>query len=721
MIFLMCFVMCVGALVMFASPFLAFHVATGQLVEGLVSTISGWFSGLASVAIGYVTSQLGTAYAQQAEVAQAEGTLKSALTQAAFGRQAAYASAEGQKLASGYTAQAGLESSHITAGANLQAAQINADASRSAAYLSAAGQLENSLYGIGANQLGTVGNAAIFAYKDLSNLSLAERQEVMRQGIEYWAAQGDANAKFWQEAIRQRPEILDWGAQNFGQGIRSIPFLNSLFGIVANPEDLHRSLNSMAGFANDPNKSMVLPGDGGNLFPRADGRLVELPKEMLETPFGKTLQESLGKGYGLPPLPPSFVQPKLDALPLPGSVAGQLPLPGLGDVGGLSKEQQRAFGNMTQLFRREPNFLPTMTAMAQSRGINPDQLLNLMALETAGTFNRAIHNGKGYVGLIQFGDAARQDVGLPRDWQSAQGYLNRISATQQLPYVFSYLDQKAKTFSTPFDTQAKLYAAVGAGGVAKFDAAVMFRDGGFQTGDFYGTRKISNAGFDSNPSWNVNKDGVIQQWEFGASAYNALGAGQKFSVLSGIGRTTQNYGAQVSSFGGNLNNSPTIKNNPSGITTYQAPVVPDGQNYLNQLNKMNYIGAKTAAPQMANELALRSNLAIAKGKFEMSSQATREFYTGSQNAVKQSLRLRRTLLAMWRISPNKERMPLTSDKQKARTPFITGKIKRRNSGITDKRKARKEHSPDKIKPAKPHTRRKQNPPICSSPVSEKQH
>ena len=635
--------MCVGALVMFASPFLAFRVATGQLVEGLVSTISGWFSGLASVAIGYVTSQLGTAYAQQAEVVQAEGALKSALTQATFGRQAAYASAEGQKLASNLTAQAGLESSYIAAGANLQAAQINADASRSAAYLGAGGQLESSLYGIGANQLGTVGGAAISAYKDLSNLSLAERQEVMRQGIEYWAAQGDANAKFWQEAIRLQPEILDSGAQNFGQGVRSIPFLGSLFGIVASPEDVHRSLNSMAGFAADPNKSMILPGDGGNLFPRADGRLIELPKEVLDTPFGKTLQESLGKGFGLPPLPPNFVQPKLDALPLPGSVAGQLPPSDLGNIGGLTREQQRAFGNMSQLFRREPNFLPSLTKMAQSRGINPDHLLNLMALETAGTFNRAIHNGKGYVGLIQFGEAARQDVGLPRDYQSAQGLLSRISATQQLPYVFSYLDQKAKTFGTPLDTQAKLYAAVGAGGIAKSDQTVMFRDGGFRAGDFNGTRKISNAGFNSNPAWNVNKDGVIQQWEFGASAYKALGAGQKFSVLSGVGRTTQDYGASVKSTGKNLNNSGAVKNNSSGITTYQPPVIPDGQNYLNQLNKMNYIGAKTAAPQMANEIALRSNLAIAKGKLDRSSQTTHEFYTGSRNTVEQSFQAQTNL------------------------------------------------------------------------------
>ena len=51
---------------------------------------------------------------------------------------------------------------------------------------------------------------------------------------------------------------------------------------------------------------------------------------------------------------------------------------------------------------------------------------------------------------------------------------------------------------------------------------------------------------------------------------------------------------------------------------------------------MDHITGKTVAPQMANELGLRSNLAIAKGRFEMSSQATRDFYAGSRNTVEQS-------------------------------------------------------------------------------------
>jgi tape measure domain-containing protein len=197
---------------------------------------------------------------------------------------------------------------------------------------------------------------------------------------------------------------------------------------------------------------------------------------------------------------------------------------------GLSKGQAKVYANLKKLMSMESDFLPTLIAESKKRGINPNDLVNLMAVETAGSFNKSIRNPFGYVGLIQFGAGARRDVGLPTDTGEAQKYLSSISATEQLQYVFRYLDGYMKRFGA-LDSAAKLYASVGAGEVLPDDSMVIRRGR-------RGTRRFAR-----NQAWNVNGDDVIQQWELGASAQRKLGAGQKFDVVAltnGRGATPQN-------------------------------------------------------------------------------------------------------------------------------------------------------------------------------------
>jgi soluble lytic murein transglycosylase-like protein len=97
----------------------------------------------------------------------------------------------------------------------------------------------------------------------------------------------------------------------------------------------------------------------------------------------------------------------------------------------------RARANLEALINREPDFLPKLTGMAQARGIDPNHLLNVMALETAQTFNPVITNPLGYTGLIQIGKAAAKDLG------TTTGAIRQMSATEQLDFVFKYLDQHA--------------------------------------------------------------------------------------------------------------------------------------------------------------------------------------------------------------------------------------------------------------------------------------
>ena len=188
---------------------------------------------------------------------------------------------------------------------------------------------------------------------------------------------------------------------------------------------------------------------------------------------------------------------------------------------GLNKGQAAVFENMQKLFAREPDFLPMLIQGAQARGMNPDHLLNVMAIESG--FIKNNQNRFGYTGLIQLGDKERREAGMPQEtWgvkgrSAAKSYLGQISAAQQLDYVFRWLDSRAK--GQRLDTQAKLYATVGAGSYTGNDATVRWRRG-------------SNE-YKNNPLWDVNHDGRIQNWEFGPAAMSKLGAGANFSVNDG--------------------------------------------------------------------------------------------------------------------------------------------------------------------------------------------
>lgn len=183
--------------------------------------------------------------------------------------------------------------------------------------------------------------------------------------------------------------------------------------------------------------------------------------------------------------------------------------------GGLTGSQKRSVKGLAGLNKREPEFMKKLIAGAQKRGINPDHLLNTIATETAGTFSPSITNPYGYTGLIQFGTAAAKDLG------TTTKDLRAMTATKQLDYVFKYLDMRMRQFGA-MDSQAKVYAAVGAGNYSKDDQAVKFKGG----------TKAYNL---NKAVWDWNKDGQIQQWEFGPAAVARMGAGEKFSFGGGVG------------------------------------------------------------------------------------------------------------------------------------------------------------------------------------------
>ena len=174
---------------------------------------------------------------------------------------------------------------------------------------------------------------------------------------------------------------------------------------------------------------------------------------------------------------------------------------------GLNKRQAGNYAQLKDLSQREPEFVKKMVAGSVQRGINPDHLANLLAMESSFNPHADNPNSSAY-GLIQWMESTRKQFGLTQ-----QG-LSRMNATQQLDQVFRYFDQPH--LRGKLGTQAALYSAVGAGQASSDDNAVRFRRG--------------SKGYEANKVWDVNKDGVIRQGEFGQVAHRALGAGEKFSI-----------------------------------------------------------------------------------------------------------------------------------------------------------------------------------------------
>jgi tape measure domain-containing protein len=200
---------------------------------------------------------------------------------------------------------------------------------------------------------------------------------------------------------------------------------------------------------------------------------------------------------------------------------------------GLTSNQDRIYEAMKKLFEREPDFLAKLIREATKRGIDPDQLLNVMAVETAGTFNPKARNPTSDAsGLIQFLPSTAQGLG------TTTAAIRSMSGVEQLDYVFKYLDKMIRQFG-PLDTQSRLYASIGAGSVSDDDNAVKFRRG--------------SEAYRKNKGWDVNHDGLIQQWEFGQVAQNALGAGVKFTVNGNpVGNTNPVPVTLVPQAGGDL-------------------------------------------------------------------------------------------------------------------------------------------------------------------------
>ena len=95
-------------------------------------------------------------------------------------------------------------------------------------------------------------------------------------------------------------------------------------------------------------------------------------------------------------------------------------------------------------------FKSKVISISEKLNVSPDDLMAVMAFES--TLDPNIQNSSGFVGLIQFGEMAAQEVGTTRE------ELLNMTAVEQMDYVYKFLSEKLKNIENP--TLSDLYMAV---------------------------------------------------------------------------------------------------------------------------------------------------------------------------------------------------------------------------------------------------------------------
>ena len=104
----------------------------------------------------------------------------------------------------------------------------------------------------------------------------------------------------------------------------------------------------------------------------------------------------------------------------------------------------------SQVKQNKP-FINKVKQVAANLDIKPEHLMGIMEIESAYTFSPAVKNDLGYVGLIQFGDAAAHDLG------TTTCALAKMTDVEQMDWVEKYFRMwKLKPKSPP----SSLYTAV---------------------------------------------------------------------------------------------------------------------------------------------------------------------------------------------------------------------------------------------------------------------
>lgn len=118
-------------------------------------------------------------------------------------------------------------------------------------------------------------------------------------------------------------------------------------------------------------------------------------------------------------------------------------------------QTQKTSNHGYSILAKDTRFASALNSLARKHNVEPQWLADMIAVETANTFDPAIPNNQGYFGLIQFGPGARADLGVSVE------QLTRMTRLQQLTLVDKYLDlQKRYAGVDKFRNVEELAAAI---------------------------------------------------------------------------------------------------------------------------------------------------------------------------------------------------------------------------------------------------------------------
>jgi len=153
-------------------------------------------------------------------------------------------------------------------------------------------------------------------------------------------------------------------------------------------------------------------------------------------------------------------------------------------------------------------------------GVDPNWLMTVIALESNRTFSPSVDNGIGYVGLIQFGRDAAEQLKI------TQSQLVKMTFIEQMKYVQEYLVYVKNHFvaKKKYETLADLYLAVlypSVSGHGKDPNLVVLSGAAYrnnplffkENGEWEWATKVNNKGKEIKYKKATNPDGNTYVWE----------------------------------------------------------------------------------------------------------------------------------------------------------------------------------------------------------------
>lgn len=594
-IFLLCFLMCLTALAIFASPYLGFQVATGNIVNGLIGTVSGWFSGMASIGLNAVTSALAGSYSYMAKETQALRGYAQQAQLAADNRQIQYEQASGQ-----YDQEV-----------------VGATASYNAANEQTSGQFNSSLINNAGNYQSTVAGIQTDTNAQFANLTNEANKAIEQQSIDYNKTQGQTENEWATNSIRNAPAIASFRRDQANETISSVPvggqILNNI-GVNGNLANVYDPLAQKVGLPTTRDGMQVenipeLPsnqGQSSQINSVAD--FLKQPNSKLPTQEGLNAPKSRDLPL-IPAKPP--VQPQIPSrqhsIPIPSRRNSMV----TGGNGGLSQKEMTTASILN-------NEMMKLGYTPQARQVMLGEFGRENGFRSEVIANGHIDdkNGKPNVGIISWqGD--RKDRLLK--YMSKNGFVQKngrlVNSEASLRAQVRFMDNELKNGGASFQRTHQMMKNPNVG---QKDIA-----------DRMGGRNGYIGYNNTDPKYNNAGHPIY------ASPNSAKWANKAASLVKATSSVNQFKAPKFINGQGFVTNSGVSSANVVSSNTFN-PKMNNGIASINQIPKMTDTMAKAAAPQMATNLSYANTSALNQYGRDANIGLTKQHSSNSINIAREA-------------------------------------------------------------------------------------